>query len=161
MHNSGMKDNGGGSGTGSGSAPQGDESARGAYIASALIQAAAELEHRLQAALARFDLSVAKYGVLRALASAGRPLALSDLAARLTCVRSNITQLVDRLEAEGLVKRVDDPEDRRSVRAELTEKGHRLEREGTEAVRTVHMDVASRVPEAGVPDLLRALSALG
>ena len=31
----------------------------------------------------------------------------------MTCVRSNITQLMDRLEADGLVRRIDDPSDRR------------------------------------------------
>jgi DNA-binding MarR family transcriptional regulator len=35
----------------------------------------------------------------------------------------NVTGLVDHLERDGLVERVPDPEDRRSVRARLTEKG--------------------------------------
>ena len=54
---------------------------------------------------------------------AGKPLSLSDLATRLSCVKSNMTQLVDRLEADGLVNRVDDPNDRRAVKAAITEDG--------------------------------------
>ena len=49
-----------------------------------------------------------------------RPISLSELAEKLTCVRSNVTQLVDRLEADGLAKRADDPADRRAVRAKVT-----------------------------------------
>ena len=37
-----------------------------------------------------------------------------SLAERLTCAKSNVTQLVDRLEADGLVRRKLDPSDRRS-----------------------------------------------
>jgi DNA-binding MarR family transcriptional regulator len=39
----------------------------------------------------------------------------------MACVRSNITQLIDRMQAEGLVRRIPDPQDRRSVRAALTD----------------------------------------
>src|SRR5688572_13636294 len=81
------------------------------------------VESRLEGALEPIGLSLAKFGALAQLAAAGEPLPLSTLAERRACVRSNITQLVDRLEAEGLVKRSDDPRDRRSVRAELTDEG--------------------------------------
>lgn len=56
---------------------------------------------------------------------AGEALPLSRLAERLSCVKSNMTQAVDRLEVEGLVMRVDDPEDRRSVLAAVTDEGRR------------------------------------
>ena len=82
-----------------------------------------ELEGRLEASLEPLGLSLAKFGALAQLAAAGEPLPLSTLAERRACVRSNITQLIDRLEAEHLVKRSDDPRDRRSVRAELTDEG--------------------------------------
>jgi len=50
-------------------------------------------------------------------------MSLSDLADNQHCVRSNITQLVDRLEQDGLVRRRHDPADRRGVLAELTPPG--------------------------------------
>jgi DNA-binding MarR family transcriptional regulator len=87
------------------------------------LHAAHALEGRLEAALAGVGLSGPKFSVISELMRAGRPLSLSDLATRLSCVKSNMTQLVDRLEADGLVKRVDDPGDRRAVKAELTEAG--------------------------------------
>ena len=42
---------------------------------------------------------------------------------RFGCVKSNITQLVDRLEADHLVRRVPDPADRRSILAAITDEG--------------------------------------
>ncbi len=48
---------------------------------------------------------------------------LGDLADDLESTPRNITGLVDHLERDGLVERVPDPEDRRSVRARLTEAG--------------------------------------
>ena len=87
------------------------------------IQSLHAVEARLEASLEPLGLSLAKFGALAQLAAAGEPLPLSTLAERRACVRSNITQLVDRLEADGLVKRSDDPRDRRSVRAELTDEG--------------------------------------
>jgi DNA-binding MarR family transcriptional regulator len=51
------------------------------------------------------------------------PTPLGDLAEDLDTTPRNITGLVDNLERDGLVERVPDPEDRRSVRASLTEAG--------------------------------------
>jgi DNA-binding MarR family transcriptional regulator len=89
----------------------------------ALLHAAEVVQQRLEEAMGTAGLSMAKYGVLQTLADAGDPMPLTELASLQRCVRSNITQLVDRLEADGLVKRVDDPGDRRSVRATLTAVG--------------------------------------
>ncbi len=86
-----------------------------------------------EAALNARGLSTAKLGVLKELVQAGEPLPLGQLAARLTCVKSNITQLVDRLEREGLVQRVPDTEDRRCRRAAITEEGRRRAALGTKA----------------------------
>ena len=48
---------------------------------------------------------------------------LGELADDLTMTPRNVTGLVDHLERDGLVARVPDPEDRRSVRARLTDAG--------------------------------------
>ncbi len=92
-------------------------------VSAALIEAARTLETRLEQALAPLQLSLAKFGVLRCLVHEQKPLPLSAIAHRQKCVRSNMTQLTDRLEADGLVRRVDDPQDRRAVLAEPTAAG--------------------------------------
>ena len=92
-------------------------------MSTALIDAARTLETRLEQALAPHQLSLAKFGVLRCLMHEARPLPLSAIAQRQRCVRSNMTQLADRLQADGLIRRVDDPHDRRAVLAEPTAAG--------------------------------------
>jgi MarR family transcriptional regulator, organic hydroperoxide resistance regulator len=91
----------------------------------ALLGTAGAVEARLEAALTPSGLSLAKAGVLHSLAEAPGPVVLSELAKHQNCVRSNITQLIDRLEKDGLVRRRADPDDRRSVRAALTAAGER------------------------------------
>ncbi|MBA2304215.1 MAG: MarR family transcriptional regulator [Acidobacteria bacterium] len=76
-------------------------------------------------------LSMAKLAALTALREAGESLPLSQLAERLSCVKSNITQLVDRLEADGLVSRAADPRDRRSRLAVMTAAGRKSCEAGT------------------------------
>ena len=88
-----------------------------------VLNAAHALEDKLEAALGRVGLSMAKLSVLTELVNAGKPLTLGDLAARVSCVRSNMTQLIDRLEADGFVRRVQCPTDRRSVHAQISESG--------------------------------------
>jgi DNA-binding MarR family transcriptional regulator len=88
-----------------------------------LLDAARSVEARAEGALAGIGLSLAKLGALRHLVLAASPLTLSQLAERHCCGKSNITQLIDRLEADGMVQRVADPEDRRTIRATITETG--------------------------------------
>src|ERR1043166_227074 len=76
-----------------------------------LLDAAHRLDARVEADLAKIGLSPGKAQVLEALAGSSRPMPLSEIALCNRCVRSNITQLVDRLEADGLVRRVNDPTD--------------------------------------------------
>jgi DNA-binding MarR family transcriptional regulator len=67
-------------------------------------------------------LSSGRLGVLFRLMRCG-DTPLGDLALALDSTPRNITGLVDHLERDGLVERVPDPDDRRSVRARLTEQG--------------------------------------
>src|SRR5690242_14394994 len=106
----------------------------------AVLHAAHTLEDKVEEALARAGLSTPKYSVLNALVETGEALSLSELAARLSCVRSNMTQLVDRLEADGLVKRVSDPHDRRAVRAAITSEGRARYDAGAREVEKLHQE---------------------
>jgi DNA-binding MarR family transcriptional regulator len=99
------------------------------------------IQDRLENALEPTGLSLAKLGALRHLAEANEPLALGQLAERIACVKSNVTQLVDRLETDQLVRRVPDPSDRRSVRAEITEEGRQRYEAGMEAMRTAEAEL--------------------
>ena len=89
----------------------------------AVLHAANALEARVEERLADAGLSLPKLAALHHLSQAGDSLPLGQLAERLACVKSNVTQLVDRLEADGLVVRAADPNDRRSRLAVLTDSG--------------------------------------
>ena len=96
-----------------------------------LLHAAGAAESHVEAKLAAVGLSLAKLAALTALREAGESLPLSQLAERLSCVKSNITQLVDRLEADGLVSRAADSRDRRSRLAVMTAAGRKACETGT------------------------------
>lgn len=124
-----------------------------------LLEVARTVQERVEAALESVGLSGPKYMTLEQLIHAGEPMSLSALADCRKCVRSNITQLIDRLEADGLVARVDDPNDRRAVRAMITPLGRDKFASGTQAVQKVQADLASKVSDEDREHFLRVLSA--
>lgn len=129
-------------------------------LAFSLLHAARSLGSSLDAGLASVGSSLPKHGVLTVLVEAGEPVALSELASYQGCVRSNITQLVDRLEADGLVERVHDPSDRRSVRARLTPAGRERQAAGSSEIAKVTSAFAEGLSATDRAALDRALRAL-
>ncbi|WLW56854.1 MarR family winged helix-turn-helix transcriptional regulator [Streptomyces sp. YU58] len=88
--------------------------------------------HRIQKHhLERRGLGVtpAQSRLLRTLAHCDSPPRMADLAARLEVVPRAVTTLVDGLEASGKVRRVPDPANRRVIRIEVTDDGHKALRE--------------------------------
>lgn len=98
----------------------------------AVLHTSGVLESRVEARLSEVGLSLAKLAALHQLSRAGESLPLGQLAERLSCVKSNVTQLVDRLEADGFVSRAADPNDRRSRLAVLTASGRKAYAKGSE-----------------------------
>ena len=125
-----------------------------------LLQAAGAVESRLEQALAGVGLSGAKLAALTQLVEADEPITLGELAAQCACVRSNITQLVDRLESEKLVRRVDDPKDRRSLRAAITPLGRERQAQGAKKVEAVRRQLAGALQAIDGDALQRALADL-
>ncbi len=107
----------------------------------AVLHAASSLESRVDSRLATIGLSLPKLAALRALVAAGNALPLGHLADRLACVKSNVTQLVDRLEADGFVSRESDPTDRRSCLAAVTEAGRRAYEQGVRIQKDMEADL--------------------
>ena len=126
----------------------------------AVLGTAGELERRLEEALVAVGLSVSKFDAMEQLIRAGEPMSLGSLAGQLRCVRSNVTQLIDRLEAEGLVRRGGCSEDRRSVRAKVTPLGLERHAAGLEAIRAVQREFAERLGPVQRAQLIEILSSL-
>ena len=72
---------------------------------------------------------------------------MGDLATELLCDASNVTQLVGRLEARGLVTREPDPDDRRARRVSITAAGRR-QRRAIEQVFTFPAERIGRLSDA-------------
>jgi DNA-binding MarR family transcriptional regulator len=109
----------------------------------AVLHASSVLESRVETKLSEVGLSLAKLSALHRLTEAGESLPLGQLADRLACVKSNVTQLIDRLEADGLVSRASDPNDRRSRLAVLTDAGRKAYSKGSEIQRQTEQELFS------------------
>src|SRR5262245_61418770 len=113
-----------------------------------IIAAGRRIEERLEGALEPSGLSLAKLNALKHLVEAKEPLALGQLAEKIACVKSDVTQLVDRLENEGLVRRLPDPNDRRSVLASVTDQGRQRYKVGADALAEAESELLEDVPES-------------
>ncbi len=93
-------------------------------MADLLSQVVRQLHRRTSEALAPLGLSRAQARVIRLLAHG--PLRMAAIAERLSVVPRTVTDLVDDVEAAGLVERRPDPGDRRSSLVALTADGQLL-----------------------------------
>jgi MarR family transcriptional regulator, organic hydroperoxide resistance regulator len=83
---------------------------------------------RFWAVAQEFDLAPMQMHALRIL-EPGNELPMSALADQLHCDNSNVTGIVDRLEARGLIERRSAPEDRRKKLLAITPEGERIRTE--------------------------------
>jgi DNA-binding MarR family transcriptional regulator len=139
---------------------QSDGAGASGDLTMALLGAAQAVETRIDSSLSPLGLSLAKLNVLGILVGSNSPLTLGELAQKLACVRSNVTQLVDRLESDGLVKREADPADRRSIRAVITDAGRDRERAGSIALAHVQDDISQLLARYDAGHIEQALIAL-
>lgn len=82
------------------------------------------VSHRFARRIEAEGVTVAEWAVLRQLYDV-EGMAPSALADAMAMTRGAISKLADRLEAKGLVRRIDNPEDRRGHSLALTEAGRR------------------------------------
>ncbi|MEV6024186.1 MarR family transcriptional regulator [Streptomyces sp. NPDC052036] len=87
------------------------------------------------------------------------PLPMRRVAQKLKCEPSNVTGIVDRLEARGLVERRPDPADRRVKLAAVTEEGLRVARGLRESLDFAREPLAglSHEEQLALRDLLRRM----
>lgn len=94
----------------------------------ALFRAQASVARELGAADVWNGLNPREYGVLYALSTAPDGLRITELLADVLVTQAGMSRLIARLEAEGLVERMDDPDDGRACRIRLTDAGIRAQR---------------------------------
>jgi MarR family 2-MHQ and catechol resistance regulon transcriptional repressor len=90
-----------------------------------LMRASRAVSTRVEKLLADAGLTLTQLGVLEAVLHKG-PMTHRDLGRKVLTSAGNMTDVVDKLEARGLVRRVRAADDRRQVRVELTEAGRAM-----------------------------------
>lgn len=88
-----------------------------------LVRTHEQLAGEVTRLLKRHSLSDAQYNALRILRGEGEPMQTYQIAQRMITAQTDISRLVDRLEAAQLVERERSAEDRRVVWVSLTSKG--------------------------------------
>jgi DNA-binding MarR family transcriptional regulator len=91
-----------------------------------LLRVGQMLQDRVQTVCQEYGLTLSTANVLAIIDGAGEPLAPQVICDRLLVTSGAVTQLIDVLEKRELVTRIKNPEDRRSVLVQITEKGQML-----------------------------------
>lgn len=92
-----------------------------------LLRVSEELRSAMSQLFVRYKLSQGRFIVLLMLhTTSGGEMCCSDIAESVGVSRATMTGLLDGLERDGLVRRVDHPEDRRRVTISLTGNGRRI-----------------------------------
>lgn len=79
-----------------------------------------------------FDSTLPRFDMLAQLARVPEGLSMGDLSRRLMVSNGNVTDVMARLEKDGMVRRTPSPVDRRTVKARLTDRGEKAFREMAE-----------------------------
>jgi DNA-binding MarR family transcriptional regulator len=97
---------------------------------------------RLNEMLKPFGLTFPRYEALMLLYYSRRgSLPLGKMGDRLQVHRASVTNVIDRLEAQGLVRRQQHESDRRAVLAEITPEGRRVAEQATRALNAAEFGI--------------------
>jgi DNA-binding MarR family transcriptional regulator len=112
-----------------------DEAAAGMAAVTSVVRVQQIMMARVEAVLRPHDLTFARYELLTLLFfSRTGALPLSRIGSRLQVHPASITNVVDRCQAQGLVRRLPHPTDRRATLAEITSSGRELVGKATESM---------------------------
>ena len=124
-----------------------------------LARTEAVLSDGLDRVLGRHGLSLTQYNVLRMLRGAGvQGLCRNEIRDRLITRMPDVSRLLDRMEAAGLVHRVRSATDRRQVSTTLTEHGHALVDQLDADVAAVHARQLGHMNETQLRSLIELVS---
>jgi DNA-binding MarR family transcriptional regulator len=140
------------------------EAASGMAVFTAILRSYQLLNDQVNSVMRSHDLTFARYEVLTWLATDPESsLTLSWISKTLRIPPATVTNIIDRLEADELIRRVQHPSDARTTLAEITGRGRRV---ATNATRDLNAIVYERIglsePQRGhLVDLLAELRATG
>ena len=138
----------------------GEEPARPMAAVTSIMRAQQVLMARLNDLLRPLDLTFPRYEALMLLSfTRAGALPLGKIGERLQVHRTSVTNIVDKLEADGLVRRVPHAADRRATLAEITDAGRDTAKRATAALNAAAfgIDALGNDDQEAVTTLLRAL----
>jgi DNA-binding MarR family transcriptional regulator len=113
----------------------GDEAVPPMVAVTSIMRVEQLLLARLNALLKPWELTFSRYEALMLLYYSRRgSLPLGKMGDRLQVHRASVTNVIDRLEAQGLVRRLQHERDRRAVLAEITPRGRTVAEEATKSL---------------------------
>ena len=125
-----------------------------------LLRTVERLSRGLVETLGRADLTPTQYNALRILRGAGTEGAsCSEVSERMVTKDSDITRLLDRLEARGLISREREAKDRRRIATRITDEGLRVLAELDEPVAETHRAQLGHLGEKQLSSLGKLLEA--
>ena len=125
-----------------------------------LLRTVERLSRGVAETLTRADLTPTQYNALRILRGAGREGAsCSEVSERMVTKDSDITRLLDRLEARGLISREREAKDRRRIVTRITDEGLRLLAELDKPIAETHQSQLGHLGERQLASLTKLLVA--
>src|SRR5436190_547333 len=138
----------------------GTEPARPMAAVTSIMRAQQVLLARLNDVLRPFGLTFPRYEALMLLLFTREgALPIGKIGERLQVHRTSVTNIIDKLSRDGLVRRVPHAADRRTTLAEITDEGRRVALAATEAMHAIDfaMGALAEPEQESVADLLRGL----
>jgi DNA-binding MarR family transcriptional regulator len=125
-----------------------------------LLRTAEWLSRGVAETISRADLTPTQYNALRILRGAGTEGAsCSEVSDRMVTKDSDITRLLDRLEARGLISREREAKDRRRIVTRITDEGRRVLAELDAPVAETHRSQLGHLGETQIASLGKLLKA--
>ena len=106
----------------------------------------------------QFDTTLPRFDLMAQLERHREGLKMNELSRLLMVTGGNVTAIVDQLEKEGLVERLDEPADRRAFRIRLTKSGERTFIEMARAHEEWVVELLAGLSRRDQEELLRLLA---
>jgi len=117
------------------------------------------IERRVRSRLRQdFGTTLPRFDLMAQLERQPEGLKMNELSRLLMVTGGNVTTIVDQLEKEGLVERLDEPSDRRAFRIRLTKSGERTFAEMARAHEEWVVEMLSGLSRREQDELLRLLA---
>jgi MarR family 2-MHQ and catechol resistance regulon transcriptional repressor len=132
----------------------------GARLRLILWKAAKAIEKVDKASIARTGLGLSDFAIMEALLHKG-PLPINQIGEKVLLTSGSMTAAINRMENQGLVKRIQDPSDGRCFYVHLTKKGCKTIKEAYAKHRLNLEKIASVLTEKERGELIRLLKKIG